>query len=147
MAQLPLGPVPNTQIAKNPTDDAIWHRWFEDLRKRLVLPQQIFHNLLGGLQGGTTDEYYHLTSSQHTTVTGNKSANTVFAGPTSGAAAAPTFRALVAADIPGVGTSLKILYHDETLTIATNTQITGHTSLSFTGTGNLIIDGTGSLSI
>lgn len=30
----------------------------------------------------------------------NQSANTVFAGPTSGGAAAPTFRALVAADIP-----------------------------------------------
>lgn len=35
----------------------------------------------------------------------NESANTVWAGPTSGSAAAPTFRALVAADIPaGVGT-------------------------------------------
>jgi hypothetical protein len=29
-----------------------------------------------------------------------QSANTVYAGPTSGSAAAPTFRALVAADIP-----------------------------------------------
>jgi hypothetical protein len=35
----------------------------------------------------------------------NESANTVWAGPTSGSAAAPAFRALVAADIPaGVGT-------------------------------------------
>ncbi len=32
----------------------------------------------------------------------NESANTVWAGPTSGGAAAPTFRALVAADIPSV---------------------------------------------
>lgn len=32
-----------------------------------------------------------------------QSANTVFAGPASGSAAAPTFRALVAADIPGGG--------------------------------------------
>lgn len=36
----------------------------------------------------------------------NESANTVWAGPTSGSAAAPSFRALVAADIPaGVGTT------------------------------------------
>jgi hypothetical protein len=28
------------------------------------------HNSLAGLQGGTTDEYYHLTSAQHTALTG-----------------------------------------------------------------------------
>ena len=28
------------------------------------------HNLLAGLQGGTSDEYYHLTSTQHTNLTG-----------------------------------------------------------------------------
>jgi hypothetical protein len=33
----------------------------------------------------------------------SESANTVFAGPTSGGAAAPTFRALVAADMPAGG--------------------------------------------
>lgn len=37
---------------------------------------------------------------------GTQSANTVFAGPTSGGAAAPTFRALVAADISGVAVAL-----------------------------------------
>lgn len=35
-------------------------------------------------------------------VVGNQTANTVFAGPTGGAAAAPAFRALVAADIPSL---------------------------------------------
>lgn len=35
----------------------------------------------------------------------NQSANTVFAGPTSGSAAAPTFRALVAADIPDLSST------------------------------------------
>ena len=30
------------------------------------------HNDLGGLQGGTTDEYYHLTSAQHDSVTAGK---------------------------------------------------------------------------
>lgn len=37
---------------------------------------------------------------------GNQSANTVKAGPTNGAAAAPTYRALVAADLPSHSTSL-----------------------------------------
>lgn len=43
----------------------------------------------------------------------NESANTVWSGPTSGAAAAPAFRALVAADIPaGVGAVHEILIAD-----------------------------------
>jgi hypothetical protein len=43
----------------------------------------------------------------------NESANTVWAGPTSGSAAAPAFRALVAADIPaGVGAVHEILISD-----------------------------------
>jgi len=75
-----------------------------------------------------------------------QSANQVFAGPTSGAAAVPTFRALVPADLPS-GVALKIVYNNENLTIPTNTQVTGHASLTFTGTGNLVIEGTGSLGI
>jgi len=31
------------------------------------------HNLLSGMQGGTTNEYYHLTQAQHTRVTSSKS--------------------------------------------------------------------------
>ncbi|WP_448167660.1 hypothetical protein [Burkholderia ambifaria] len=47
-----------------------------------------------------------ITSSGTITVTLNtQSANTVFAGPSSGAAAAPTFRALVGGDIPIFGAS------------------------------------------
>lgn len=38
----------------------------------------------------------------------NQSANTVFSGPSSGSAAAPTFRALVAADIPQVSLSRRL---------------------------------------
>jgi len=41
----------------------------------------------------------------NTLATNSQTANTIFAGPTSGGAAAPTFRALVAADLPaGTGT-------------------------------------------
>ena len=39
---------------------------------------------------------------------GTKTANTVLAGPTAGGAAAPAFRALVAADLPGAGVNTAI---------------------------------------
>jgi hypothetical protein len=42
------------------------------------------------------------TSGTFTVTKANETANTVFAGPTSGGAAAPTFRALVSADISGL---------------------------------------------
>lgn len=51
------------------------------------------------VQGGTTKR---ATGAMARTYP-SKSANTVFAGPASGAAAAPTFRALTAADIPIAG--------------------------------------------
>lgn len=80
----------------------IWLNWFLQLAEIInggggtVLQ----HNSLSGLQGGTTAEYYHLTAAQRAAAFGTKNANTVYAGPTTGAAADPTFRALVAADIP-----------------------------------------------
>ena len=43
---------------------------------------------------------YDLTSSNITTALGTQTANTVLAGPTSGSAANPTFRALTMADLP-----------------------------------------------
>lgn len=42
-----------------------------------------------------------------------QSANTVFAGPTAGAAASPSFRALVAADIPSISTLTNYFYVDK----------------------------------
>jgi hypothetical protein len=50
-----------------------------------------------------------LDSSKEADVMGTQSANTVFAGPTSGGAAVPAFRALVAADIPAGVSSEGIL--------------------------------------
>lgn len=66
--------------------------------------------------GGTSTVSYHrrklsnvfaaLNSTDITNALGgNKSANVVFAGPSSGTAAAPNFRALVEADIPGLAWS------------------------------------------
>lgn len=56
---------------------------------------------------------------------------------------------LTASELSAVlsGSNLKIIYSDESLTIPTNIQVTGHQSLTFTGTGNLSIEGTGSLRI
>jgi len=80
----------------------IWLKWFLDLAAILdsiggTSPQ---HNSMGGLQGGTTNQYYHLTQARYDTLTGNQSANTAFAGPASGAASPAAFRALVVADLP-----------------------------------------------
>ena len=38
-------------------------------------PLVVLHNEIGGLQGGTTDEYYHLTSAQTTALHGVNDAN------------------------------------------------------------------------
>lgn len=46
------------------------------------------------------------TSGTLTATLANQSANTLFAGPTTGGAAAPTFRAMVSADIPAAGVTM-----------------------------------------
>lgn len=70
------------------------------------------HNNLSGLQGGSASERYHLTLAEHTLLTGTKTANTVLAGPTSGAAAIPTFRALTlaSADFANQGVTTQVLH-------------------------------------
>lgn len=61
-------------------------------------------------------------------------ANAVFAGPTTGAAAAPTFRALVAADIPST----------TSLTVGTTPIVSGTaTRLLYEGAGNLLAESAG----
>lgn len=60
-----------------------------------------------------------------------ETANTVWAGPASGAAATPTFRALVAADLPIAGFNY----------LSSNTSVYGGTfsTLTFTGTQNVVV--------
>lgn len=60
----------------------------------------IAHNSTSGLQGGLSNDYFHITSAQHTELTAAKAANTIYAGPVSGGADFPSFRAMVLADIP-----------------------------------------------
>jgi len=74
-------------------------------------------------------------------------ANTVFSGPTTGAAAAPSFRALVVADIPALTTGSSILYGNGTggfsnVTIGSGVSFAGGT-LSATGTGGTVTSVTG----
>jgi hypothetical protein len=74
-------------------------------------------------------------------------ANTIFAGPTSGVAAAPSFRALVAADIPALTTGSSILYGNGTgafsnVTIGSGISFAGGT-LSATGSGGTVTSVTG----
>ncbi len=96
-------PVPNTKLVDDPTRDSVWRRWLEELANRisplgtgtvtsvgLSLPTDVF-NVTGS----------PVTSSGTLTVAfDNQTSNTFFAGPSTGAASTPAFRALVAADIP-----------------------------------------------
>ena len=84
----------------------IWIRWF--IKLIAVINGSgggggtIQHSALGGIQGGTTGEYYHLTSARYSVLTGVTAANTVLAGPASGGSVISTFRSLVVADLPSV---------------------------------------------
>lgn len=62
----------------------------------------ITHSNLLGLQGGNGGtELYHLTSAEHTSITGSKAANLVFASPDGGSGVGG-FRSLASTDIPSL---------------------------------------------
>ncbi|CAK9251865.1 unnamed protein product [Sphagnum jensenii] len=63
----------------------------------------------------------------------NQNANQVFAGPSSGSATTPTFRSLVASDIP-------TLNQNTTGNAATATTVTGTVAVANGGTGNTILN-------
>lgn len=56
----------------------------------------------GGANGSASQVVQIAGAAVASAVTSDRAANTVFAGPTTGANAAPTFRALVAADVPDI---------------------------------------------
>ena len=120
MAQL-IPPIPKELLTP---DSYIWRDWFNNLRNILVgsiegtvawaainftgsdITDIVSrrHADLQSLQGGTAGQYYHLTAADYTSVTttfGSQTANFVYAAP-NGSAGVPTFRALVAADIPAL---------------------------------------------
>src|SRR5690349_6602283 len=104
----PFNPPPNLPLLKDPTADANWRNWLYQLWKRvtalnsgtvtsvaLTMPTAVF-DVAGS----------PVTDSGTLAVTlDNQTNNTVWAGPATAPAAAPTFRALVSADLPaGTGT-------------------------------------------
>jgi hypothetical protein len=89
------------------------------------------------------------TTGTLTAALANESANLVFAGPASGGAAAPTFRALVSADIPNNAANTSGLAGTATALAATPTQCTGGqvaTGIAASGNANCTSTGTGSVS-
>ena len=80
-----------------------------------------------------------ITGSGTLTVTlDTQSANTVLAGPTTGSAAAPTFRALVAADIPDL--SATYLTGNQTITLSGDVTGSGATAITATIGSNAVTD-------
>ena len=80
----PLGPVPQIAWGRNPSEHDIAIRWFAQLRNQYNSAGFLEHNDLAGLQGGTTDEYYHLTAAQSAAVANIGSlteGSVIFAGP------------------------------------------------------------------
>mgnify|MGYP007122131568 CR=1 FL=1 len=65
-----------------------------------------------------------------------QTANTIWAGPTTGAAAAPTFRALVAADLPS-GTIVGTLTANQIAYGSASNTITGSAGLTFSDASNI----------
>ncbi len=88
----------------------------------LTMPGVIFNTSTGGPV---------TTSGTLSPTLKTQTANTVFAGPTSGAAAAPSFRALVAADMPS-----SVVKTTDTGTV-TNTMLAGSIDLTAKVTGTL----------
>lgn len=80
-----------------------------------------------------------VTSSGTLTITlGTQSANTIFAGPTSGGAAQPTFRSLVSADLPAISPSSITLTNTHILVgngsnVAVDVAMSGDATLANTG--------------
>jgi hypothetical protein len=62
------------------------------------LDTTVGHGNLAGLQGGTTGQYYHLTSSQATALTGSQAAHTAYMAPLS-TTGTPGFRVIDGTDI------------------------------------------------
>ena len=114
----------------------IWAKWFLKIAQVITASGSggggaAAHNSLSGIQGGTTNQYYHLTSARYSDLTGAQNANYVLAGPTSGGSVVSAFRALVAADLPaGTGTVVSI------------TAGTGLSGGTITTTGTIAIAGT-----
>src|SRR5690242_2650964 len=101
-----LNPIPQIPLRDDATQDAIWKRFLQGLKqvlKQVGTVTSVGLNLPSSVFDVTGSPV--TTSGTLTATFDTQSANRAFMGPTTGAAATPTFRALVAADLPaGTGT-------------------------------------------
>lgn len=168
----PFNPPPNTPLLPDPQRDSVWRRWFEQLWRRIqtgALGGTVTSVAVSGGTTGLTTSGGPITTSGTITLAGTLveanggTGETTYTdgqlliGNTAGGLTKATLTAgtgitvtngdgSITLDASG-GTDLLIIYDNENLDIATNTQITGHAGLTFSGTGELIIAGTGSLGI
>ena len=107
MALQPLPPVPNTPLVDDPTRDSIWKRYLEQLFNRIIpLGTGTVTSVAQTVPAEFSVAGAPITTSGTLAITkATQLANRVWASATSGGAAQPAFRALVAADLPaGTGT-------------------------------------------
>ena len=83
------------------TGDDITFQWLASGTKMELKNGTSYANL----KAGTIEGSFSGNATTATGLTGTKTANYIYAGPTTGSAATATFRALVAADIPSLGAS------------------------------------------
>lgn len=106
-------------------------------------PLIIRHNDLAGLQGGTSAEYYHLTSAEYTgTGTGNfvRATSPVLITPNLGVATATSINGITFTSSTGIFT----LTNSKTLTVSDSTTL-GTNSITFAGTEALTLAATKSV--
>ncbi|MHA1738593.1 MAG: DUF2793 domain-containing protein, partial [Candidatus Heimdallarchaeota archaeon] len=120
-------------------DEDVVYTWNGSEWVKMSSTQQ--HNNSAGLQGGNaTDEFYHLTNAEHTSITGSKTANTFFAAP-NGSTGVGSFRAMVADDVPMLLTS-KITAFTEDVQDVVGGMVSGNSETNITVTYD---DGNGKL--
>jgi len=112
---------------KQPQFNPLWLKWFLDIAKILSSSGgssgTINHNSTGGLQGGTTNQFYHLTSAEHSALQGwqgNQVARAVLSGPLSGAATAASFKVMS-----------RIAHKNSDQSLTTTTTLTNDNDLTF----------------
>jgi hypothetical protein len=101
-------PIATDGAGKGTSLNPVWRRWFIDLVKFInksggldgAVPQTATLTVESPLDGGGT------IGTGLTLSFAPVAANAVLVGPPSGAAAVPTFRALVAGDLPGISVTI-----------------------------------------
>lgn len=124
-------PVIVDKTTRKPSFNPIWLEWFLSVA-RILRTTETDHNALTNLQGGTTDEYFHLTEAQHVAFESIDAATLTFLGD-------PTSANLLAAMTDETGTGALVFANTPTLVTP---NIGAATGTSLTATGALLSSGT-----